>query len=344
MTQPLIQLKRFDGPRGRVEWWEHDSTLLVGNPLGDPTRRVHPVYLPAGYDDEGTREYPVLYALAGYTGSGAGIVSWKNFTENLPERLDRLIDEQTIPPVVVVMPDAFTSLGGNQYINSSALGPYADYLTQELVPGVEGHVRVRSDREGRGVFGKSSGGYGALLHGMLYPEVWGHVACHSGDAYFEYGYKPDFPLALDVLAQHGGSVSEFCRAFSTSVKPRGSEIHTLMIIAMAATYDPDPAADLGFHLPFDLETGEVIAERWSRWLAWDPVERVANDANALKQLRSLFIDCGTRDQYRLHHGARILHRRLEQAGVPHEYQEFDDDHSGLDYRYDVSLPYLTREW
>jgi hypothetical protein len=54
------------------------------------------------------------------------------------------------------------------------------------------------------------------------------------------------------------------------------------------------------------------------------------------------MDCGWRDQYHIHYGSRILSRRLAEAGVRHRYEEFDDDHSDVDYRMDVSLPFLAR--
>ena len=60
----------------------------------------------------------------------------------------------------------------------------------------------------------------------------------------------------------------------------------------------------------------------------------------MRSLRGLFIDCGARDQFKLHYGARILHDRLRKHRVAHRYEEFDDDHSGIDYRMDVSLPWL----
>ncbi|HIA27911.1 MAG TPA: enterochelin esterase [Planctomycetes bacterium] len=334
-------MRRFEGDRGRVEVIQHRSDLLEGNPLGDPATREVAVYLPSGYEEAGSTRYRVLFSLAGYTGSGLGHLSWKPFTENLPERLDRLIGKGTMDPVIVVLPDCFTSLGGNQYIDSSAIGPWARYLVEELVPMVDERFRTTGSRNGRGVFGKSSGGYGALMHGILHPGTWGAVACHSGDMYFQYGYLPDFPRALDQLRRHGLSVERFLEHFRAKQKHNGSEIHTLMTVAMAATYDPDPETPLGFHLPFDLETGEVDQERWKRWLRHDPVELVEERAEALKSLRLLYIDCGSRDQYNLHHGARILARKLKREDIPHHYEEFDDDHSSVDFRLDVSLPKLV---
>ena len=121
-----------------------------------------------------------------------------------------------------------------------------------------------------------------------------------------------------------------------------AEGHCIMNLCMAATYDPDPRAPNGFRLPFNLETGEVIPERWARWRANDPVNLVTRYRANLKSLRGIYIDCGARDQYHIHYGSRLLSARLSAAGLKHTYEEFDDDHSDVDYRLDTSLPFLSR--
>ena len=121
-----------------------------------------------------------------------------------------------------------------------------------------------------------------------------------------------------------------------------AEGHAIMNLCMAATYDPDPRAPLGFRLPFNLESGELIPARWKNWLANDPINLVAKYKAALKSLHGIYIDCGWRDQYHIHYGARILSKRLAQAGIRHTYEEFDDNHSDIDYRMDTSLPFLAR--
>ena len=113
-----------------------------------------------------------------------------------------LIHQRKLGPVILVFPDCFTALGGNQYINSSAVGRYADYLTRELIPFVDGELRTLSSRDHRGCFGKSSGGYGAMLQGMKYAKFWGAIANHSGDAYFDFVYRRDWPNTLNELAKH----------------------------------------------------------------------------------------------------------------------------------------------
>ena len=106
--------------------------------------------------------------------------------------------------------------------------------------------------------------------------------------------------------------------------------------------NPDPRAPLGFRIPFNAETGELIAARWRNWRRHDPINLVTKYRANLKSLRGITIDCGWRDQYYIHYGSRILSQRLAAAGIGHRYEEFDDDHSDIDFWMDVSLPFLYR--
>lgn len=327
--------------RGRVVSFEHDSRLLEGNPLGDPSRRHHPVYLPAGYD-ETDRRYPVLWCLAAYTNAGPGQVNWRNHGENLPERLDRLIDSGAMPPVLVVFPDCYTSLGGNQYVNTPAMGAYADYLTEELIPAVDGAFRTIPEPSARAVFGKSSGGFGALHLSLSHPGHWAAVASHAGDAGFDRAYLGDFPQAASVLARHDGDVEHFVRTFWRDKRPGGAQFHTLMTLCLAASYSPDEHSPLGLRLPFDLYTCQLDEAIWQRWLAFDPARRAAADeSDRLADLAGLWIDVGSRDQYFIQYGTRQMHQALAERGVAHHFEEFDGTHSGIDWRYDHSLPWLA---
>src|SRR5262249_9202874 len=128
---------------------------------------------------------------------------------------------------------------------------------------------------------------------------------------------------------------------AAQVKKRSRDFDVLNVLAMAACYSPDPSAPLGIALPVDLYTCERVPEVWERWLAWDPIENVDRYAENLRQLRLLYLDCGTRDEFTLHFGARTFTKRLAERGISHEYEEFDDDHRNLQYRYDVSLPKLA---
>ncbi len=325
-------------PAGTIRTFHLDGATLRGNMLGDPTLRRIDVYLPPGHDGRGL---PLLFDLVGFTSGGPAHAAWRGFGENVPERADRLIATGAMPPVVIAFPDCFTRLGGNQYVNSIAMGAWADFLTLEAVPFIEAQLGCGGPGR-RGVFGKSSGGYGALIHAMTCGDVWSAAACHSGDMAFELCYLPEMPALLRALAPHGGSPEAFIRAFEAKRKKDGAQLHALMTLAMAATYDPDPAAPFGIRLPVDPHTCELIEDRWSQWLAWDPVRIVDTHADNLRALKALYIDCGDADQYNLVYGARRLHRALERLDIPHRYEEFPDNHSSTDYRMDESLPFLAQ--
>jgi len=332
-------MRRTAHPAGTVHRLTVDSKALAGNRLGDPAARIVDVYVPHGHDGAGL---PLLVDLVGFTAGGPAHTAWKAFTENVPERLDRLIGEAGMPPVAVAFPDCFSRLGGNQYVNSPVLGNYEDFLISEMLPAVESRFGCGGDGR-RGVFGKSSGGFGALVHAMRHPDVWAAAASHSGDAGFELLYTPEFPQTLRALARHGNSIEAWFKAYEARPKLDGKDTMVLMILAQAASFDPDPAPGsfLGLRLPVTLDTCEFIAERWANWLAWDPARMVETHAEAIGRLKAFYLECGTEDQYNILYGTRRIHKALQARGIVHRYEEFPDNHSGVDYRMDESLPYLA---
>jgi enterochelin esterase family protein len=327
-------------PSGTLRIETIDSDVLRDNPLRDPARRRVAIWLPPSYAGSPERRYPVIYWLAGYTGTGEMMFQSTPWQPGLGERLDRLVGQGSMGEAIVVAPDGFTRLGGSQYLDSPSSGAYETHLTTEVVPAIDRRFRTLATRAARGIGGKSSGGFGALVLAMRHPALFSAVACHSGDAYFELSVLPDVAKTVRTLRKHGG-VDGFLRYFEATEAKRPDDITTIMLLALGACYSPDPAQPRGIALPFDLETGEIDWAVWRRWKAWDPVEMVAAHADALRALTLLFIDAGSRDEWGLDLGARILARRLSALGVVFEHQEFDDGHRGINYRYDVSLPRIA---
>jgi S-formylglutathione hydrolase FrmB len=104
---------------------------------------------------------------------------------------------------------------------------------------------------------------------------------------------------------------------------------------MAECYTPG-------ELPFDVATGELKQDVWDRWLAWDPVRMVDGHADALRSLRAIYVDAGTRDQFYLDLGAEAFRRALERIGIRDVFFElFDATHSAIEYRYPGALRYLA---
>lgn len=320
--------------RGSVVRLRHESEVLKGNPLGDPHVRDLFVYLPAGYSatDE---SYPVVYCLTGFTGRGKMLLNDHAFTPNLPERLDKLIGDAAVRPIIAVMPNCFTWYGGSQYINSTATGNYEDYLTKEIVPFVDENFRTRNDRGSRAIMGISSGGYGSLVMALRHADLFGLACSHAGDAYFEYCYVGDFARACRSIK---GDPIGFMKRFWAEEKKGKDDFSALNTIGMAACYSPNGE---GFDLPFDLATGEIDQAVWSRWLEHDPVRLVEKHVENLKSLRLLYLDAGTRDEFALDIGSRILSQRLSELGIEHIHEEFADGHFSIAYRYERSLRLIS---
>ncbi len=211
------------------------------------------------------------------------------------------------------------------------------------MPFLDERFRTVASRDARGVFGKSSGGYGALRMGMLRADVFSAVACHSGDAAFALCYLPGFARTAARIAK-AGSVAQWVEEFEAVEKKRSSDFDAINTFGMAAAYSPDPDKPFGVGLPFDLESGELLPDVWRRWRENDPVNmvRCPEHADALRSLKLLFLDCGSEDEFQLHLGMRLFVKRLEEAGVSHVVEEFPDDHRSISYRYEASIPRLAR--
>ena len=324
--------------QGTVSILRHESDILRGNPLGDKYVRDVCIYLPPGYE-ESDKRFPVVYCLTGFTGRGRMLLNDNAFTPNLAERIDALIVENKIKPMIVVMPDCFTHYGGSQYINSSATGDYENYLTEEIVSFVDENFRTINDKDSRAVMGKSSGGYGALICGLRHADQFGLVCSTSGDAYFEHCYLPDFAKAFRAIKGNPQKLVE--KFWDEEAKKGKDDFSALNIIGMSACYSPNLENEIGFDMPFDLETGEIRSDIWGKWLAHDPVRIVESALENLKSLKLLYIDAGTRDEFALDLGARILCKKLKDLNVPHIHEEFDDGHMQISYRYNRSLELIS---
>ena len=325
--------------QGTVKILKYESAVLRDNPLGDEHIRDLCVYLPPEYETS-DKPFPVVYCLTGFTGRGKMLLNDNAFAPNLAERMDLLIGENKVKPMIVVMPDCFTYYGGSQYINSSATGDYEDYLTEEILPFVDENFRTIDDKNSRAVMGKSSGGYGALIMAMRHANIFGLACSTSGDAYFELCYLPDIPKAFRAIK---GDTKTFIENFWQNEKKGKDDFPALNIIGMSACYSPNENSELGFDLPFDLETGEIRRDIWEKWLAHDPVRFVEKSVENLKTLKLLYIDAGTRDEFALDLGARILCKKFKDFGVSHIHEEFDDGHMQISYRYNRSLELISEK-
>jgi Putative esterase len=328
---------------GRLDEHTFESSVLKDNVLGDPYQRPLWVYLPPGYDERSGRRYPTVYVIQGLTGQ---LDMWRNrlpFRLNFPELADRGMASGQIPAAILVYVDCWTSLGGSQFLDSPGTGRYLTYLCDEVVPWVDDRYRTLPQREHRGIQGKSSGGYGAMVVPMLREDLFGGLATHAGDALFEVCYLPEFRQSVRALRdEYGGSFDAFWADFrSRPGLSKESDIPLLNDWCMAACYSAAP--DGTPELPYDPATGRLIPGVWERWLALDPVRMVPDHTEALRSMRAIYIDAGKKDEYFLDLGAEAYRRALDRAGVKAPFFElFEATHMQIEYRYPLGLQYLAK--
>jgi len=319
---------------------EIESRALGRNALGDPATRPLFVWTPPAYDTEADRRFPSIYLLQGFTGQARAWFNVSPFAKTLPA----VVDEVGVEALLVLV-DAFTALGGSQFVDSPAIGAYGTYLCEDVVRFVDEHFRTLPEAAHRGIQGKSSGGFGAMVWGILRPDLFGAFATHAGDALFEVTLALEFPAAAQALRnEYDGEFHAFWADFRSGRPAFGRPTdHVLLsVYACAAAYSSNP--DGSIDLPFRIDTGELVPEVFERWLAWDPVRLAAAHAEALRAARGIWIDAGRNDEYFADLGATAFRQAVDAAGVSGEivhFELFEGTHRNTSWRYPLSLAYLA---
>ncbi len=345
-----MTMKEVQGPagypwekplNGRLDKLVVESEILAGNPLDDPTRRPLYVYASPGVVEGRASDVAAIYIIQGFS---AQLDAWLNrpaFDPTNIERFDGLWGgpESDCPDAVLVFVDAWTSVGGSQFINSAGTGNYMDYICDEIVPFVDAHYPTATSAARRGIAGKSSGGYGAMVLPMLRPDIFGALASHAGDALFEVCYLPDFGKAARSLRDNfAGSIDTFWNEFKNREALDWSRHGDLInMLGMAAAYSPDPDRPGKLLLPFDSATGRLDEDVWALWLEHDPVRMAPVHAQALRGLRRIYLDAGRSDEYFLDLGAQAFSAELDKLEVPHTLELFAGRHGGISQRYPTAI-------
>jgi len=267
-----------------------------------------------------SRSYPTVYVLHAHMRTAQSWFNVAPFERSYPEEIDALD-----PPAVVALVDGWTELGGGQWI-----GEVGAYLRDEVVPFVD---RTYPTSGLRGLQGKSSGGYGAIVHALERPDLFQAFAAHAADALFEVTLAHGFAPAARALRDR--SPEEFWAAFE-GLRSRDDAL--LVELSACAHAFGDGT------LPFDLGTGVVDEKRFAGWLEHDPIRLLARRHEAVASLRGAWVEAGRGDEYFLDLAATALRRALLAAGLPEERLRFelvDGGHGGQSHRYPVSLAWLV---
>jgi S-formylglutathione hydrolase FrmB len=311
-----------------------DSSHLAANLLGDPSARDLFVYLPPGYEGS-DRPYPTAYLLHAFGETAAQVLTpdtdgqrWRPPIEDV---LDPVFGRLGVPPMIVVIPDGNSRYGCGQWVDSPVTGSFEQYVLHDVVPAVDATYRTIPAARSRGVFGFSSGGFGAWNVASRNPDVFGALAMLSGDSFLDMTHKFMPYKYFDSIwpeAPNG---------------PIEGNIWSQLVYDYSATYSPNPDRPPFYvDLPVAWPSGELLQDVWDRWLAFDPVVNVHERLDNLRQLSGILLDAGSADDYNLHWGHRLLSHYLDEAGIAHEHRENPGNHGGrANERYQVALQWLS---
>jgi S-formylglutathione hydrolase FrmB len=151
------------------------------------------VMLPASYDKDGSKKYPVLYFLHGLGENEQTLINSGGWG-----LIEDLRQQNKVGDFLMVAPEG----RGSFFINSAdGHERYGDFFLSEFLPYIETHYRIIRDRKDRGVTGLSMGGYGALRLAFAHPELFGSVSAQSAALITES------PKELDAEARSAGPVA-----------------------------------------------------------------------------------------------------------------------------------------
>jgi pimeloyl-ACP methyl ester carboxylesterase len=299
---------------------------LKNNPLGDPY--IRKIITVENMVKEST---PVLIGLPGFFGSGNSFLNRSYTSTDFIDVITKLQDEFGF---IIVLPDTMTKFGGNQFVDSSAIGDYETYITRDLLK----YIKSKYGDRDIFLFGKSSGGFGSISLALGHPELYKGFIDISGDSYFPYCYMPDFSTAYMETRESG--IDEFINTYRKSLTHTQNQITAYNVIAMAGFYSPDRT---GIKLPFSDETGELIPEIWERWLKFDPVNRLKDEMEHLMG-KKIILQTGNHDEFRINIGMNIIHHTLEKNRINHTYKEYSAGHFNTNYFYLDSFPEILMNY
>lgn len=323
--------------RGQRKCLVHESKALKGNIWNDPHIRDVWVHLPHGYNPD--QSYPLVIILPAFAGTGESLLARSLTDVSLTHKIDGWIADGTCQPFICLFPDCMTYLGGSQFLDSPAIGNYAQYITKELISFVKKQYTISKIA----IMGHSSGGYGAIHLAMNNPSLFSAVACHAGDMGFSNAYSSDLLPAIMAIHQAGGP-KPFLASFWKKRRFAPAEFSAFNMLCMSAAYAPNMTNnDFPADLPFDYHKGIIDFARFQSWEQYDPLTLIEqpNHQQALRKLNMLYIECGAQDEYLLQFGARRFVQKLNAYDIEHTYTEFEGGHRGGSLRFVHSIPKLV---
>ncbi len=202
-----------DIPVPGEEW---DSLFDI--PHGAVTRHYFPssvtgkleiclVYTPANLDP--TKKYPVLYLQHGYGENETGWV----YQGHVARIADKLLYDNEMQEMIIVMANGMTQFKESE----TPFNLFTKVILADLIPYIEEHYPVYTDKWHRAMAGFSMGSYQTSIVTMSNPELFGYAGVFSGFLRMPHRGNPDTHLAiLDDSEKFNSSYKVFYRAMGTA--------------------------------------------------------------------------------------------------------------------------------
>jgi len=296
------------------------SPSLEGNLLGDSPNRQVTIYLPPSYDDSPEMAYPVVYLLHGYTGNnelwmGGSYIG----AANLVSSMNSWLESGKVKEMILVMPNSYNRLQGSMYTNSSTTGKWADYIAEDLVEYIDNKYRTLPQRESRAVIGHSMGGYGGMILGTDYPDVFSCMGSMAGVLALTQS-----PASISWAYAQGAKLKNLSDFNSQSFDVR-------VAIAWSAALAPNPDKPPFYaDFPWERDSSNNLVKNqtvWDRFMERDVLTRLPASAEVLRSMEAIYIDCGTSDNFSVFIDLRRIHDQLQRLGISHDYREFSGSHT-----------------
>ncbi len=325
-----------------VETLVIESSLLRGNALKDPVVRTNPILVPRQVVSF-KKGVPVVLVLSGFTGNGSFAVSpLRGGDENHPQQIDNLVQKKKAPNAIYVFVDAFTKLGGSQFVDSEATGKYESYIVNELVPAIKTYYPASQSPKYWCLTGASSGGYGSLHLASKFPKIFGYVMALAPDCDFESCYHSDLLAASQFIENTGTYKAAMNKVLDEKLLSNHKYHQIVNGIAMAACYSAESKNKVSF--PLDLYTGKWKKKILKTWKSKDPLVFIPKRRKNVLQLEGIYLGAGRKDEFFLNFGARKLTETIKKMGVSVKYDEFGGGHFDLSRLRPNAYLWLKKKW
>jgi len=301
---------------------------LKENLVNEPAERDIIVYLPPSYGIP-DRHFPVIYYLPGY-----GDRSMTGF--NLPDSMDKLVNDGTVKDMIIVVVNGINNLGGSFYVNSPVTGNWEDFIAEDVVSYMDSHYRTLAQPESRGITGHSMGGFGALNIAMHRPDVFGAVYSMSPGLFDENGLAElqmfDNENLIRLFIKYEDDLAKLPEEKARQDMLSGPEQFSLSYgFAFAPNPDKKPPY---FDYPFKEVNGQLVRDEdiWKRWESG--FGGIADEAKQYKdnllKLKGIVVDYGKYDEYEwIPKGCVYFGEQMNAAGIPVKVEEYNGSHGSI---------------